>query len=714
MRVLTRLLSALDDGAVSAHALSGLVLCDPALSLHVLVSAGPFAPGVDPAQALSMDACIGVLGLDMLHALTYRLLGQQFRSDPTLYPQSVLTRSWARSLLCAELASAFAQALKRPTAPARLAGLLHLLGQLVLLQSRAEAYGSLLKSMPRSAELARAERESFGTSHDVTGAAWLERCGLPGFAPEALRLLHEPLERLVDAPFEVRAVRVARELSEHGLNAETKRAATELLGLEAPAVEKVLQHAMVAARANPAGIDIDDPSAARADPSDELIVGADLSLQLPARVDSSVSHNLVEALAAFADSGTNWTSRQALSDAGDQQEALIRTRRLTQLLTGFGPQAFFLAAPDGKRLVGVALDGSPRDLGELAVTVDGSPSLVARAARERAPVRAVGAALDQGAAVDLGVARMMGARGLLCLPMVHEAALVGVTVIALPPEPQDDAEPGALLARVANLAAETLLRAGRRAGSDERARAELTERFRSMGKRVVHEAGNPLSIVKNYLKLLGDKLPDKGQFREELMILNEELDRVARIVQRMSDPFASELEEPSRLDLNSMVHELMTLCRETIFAQRGIEVVQQVEAQLPLLQSDAGAVKQVALNILTNAAEAMPNGGRLGVMTADNVNLGGELYVLLQISDTGAGLSPELMQRLFTPGITTKGAGHEGIGLSVSFSILQRLGGRILCRSSAGRGTIFLILLPRRIYTAAPGDSATRGPDPAP
>jgi signal transduction histidine kinase len=90
------------------------------------------------------------------------------------------------------------------------------------------------------------------------------------------------------------------------------------------------------------------------------------------------------------------------------------------------------------------------------------------------------------------------------------------------------------------------------------------------------------------------------------------------------------------------------------------------------------------------------------------------LFVLLQISDTGGGLSPELMQRLFSPGITTKGAGHEGIGLSVSFSILQRLGGRILCRSSAGRGTIFLILLPRRIYTAAPDDGAKRGPDPAP
>ena len=711
MRVLTRLLSVFDDDAASAHALGELALCDPALALHLLVSAGPFAPGIDPAQALSMDACVSALGFDMLHALVYRLLGRQFRTDPALYPQAVLGRTWAQSILCAELAAGLAQALKRPSAPARLAGLLHLLGQLLLLQSRTEAYGPMLKSFPRNRDLLRAERERFGTAHDIAGAMWLERCGLPGFAPEAARLLYEPLERLVDAPFEVRAVRIASEIAEQGLNPETGRAALKMLGIEPAALEKLVQDALASARANPAGINIDDASVARA-VADELLVSADLSLQVPVRTDPSVNQSLPEALSAFAESGANWTSRQALSDAADQQDALIRIRRLTRLLTGFGPQVFFLAAPDGKRLIGVALDGNPRGLSELAVTVEGSSSLLARAARERSPVRAAGAALDQGAAIDLGVARMMGARELLCLPMVHDSALVGVTVIALPLDSQEASEPGTVLARLAALAAETLLRAGRRAGSDERARAELTERFRAVGKRVVHEAGNPLSIVKNYLKLLGDKLPDRGQFREELMILNEELDRVARIVQRMADPFAVELEEPSRLDLNSMVHELMILCRETIFAERGIEVVQQLDAQLPLLQSDVGAVKQVALNILTNAAEAMPNGGRLGVMTADSVNLGGELFVLLQISDTGSGLTPELMERLFTPGITTKGEGHAGIGLSVSFSILQRLGGRVLCRSSVGRGTIFLILLPRRIYMAD-SDSGASGPEAA-
>jgi C4-dicarboxylate-specific signal transduction histidine kinase len=110
----------------------------------------------------------------------------------------------------------------------------------------------------------------------------------------------------------------------------------------------------------------------------------------------------------------------------------------------------------------------------------------------------------------------------------------------------------------------------------------------------------------------------------------------------------------------------------------------------------------------------MPNGGRLNVMTADNVNLGGELFILLQISDTGGGVAPELMQGLFKPGPTTKGEGHEGIGLAVSASILQRLGGHILCRSSIGRGTIFLILLPRRLYAAESAGTGSHALDAAP
>ena len=554
--------------------------------------------------------------------------------------------------------------------------------------------------MHRDADLISAERQAIETTHDAVGAAWVEACGLPGFVADALRFRLEPVDRLGDAPFVVRAVAVGSALAEDGIAEATRHTAAELTGMDASAITRLYEQATSAARGNPAGIDIADWTGTVPTQPEQGVVEADLSLQLPAAAVTCTARKPQELVSVVAHAGLHEMMRQTLWSAEDQQVALSRIRRLSRLLTGLRRQFFFLAVPADQRLIGVVSGEDPASLAKLAVALDGSPSLLAQAARERRPARAVGFELERSAAIDRVLARMMETGGLLCVPMTAETSVLGVLVVGLPADWHEPYDDEALLARLAALAGETLSRIGRQSGYEDRTRAELTERFRAIGRRVVHEAGNPLSIVKNYLKLLRDKIGDTGQFREELTVLNEELDRVARIVQRMGDPFAVDSEEPARLDLNSVVQELMLLCKDTLFAKRGIEIVQQLDPQLPVLYGDVGAVKQVALNLLTNAAEAMSNGGRLGVMTADNVNFGGELFVLLQISDTGGGMPAEVMQRLFKPGTTTKGAGHEGIGLAESASILERLGGRILCRSHPGRGTIFLTLLPRRVYSA--------------
>jgi signal transduction histidine kinase len=661
-----------------------------------------------------MEACLGVLGRDMLRALALLQLGKQLGNGTLPYPRSVLTRIWGRSVLCAELASRLARALNQPGEPAYLAGLLHQIGKLVLLRSRGEAYARILTSLRRDAELVRAEREAIETTHAAVGAAWVEASGLPGFVADALRFLHEPVERLGDTPCVVRAVMVGSALVEDGVTDATRRIAADLTGLGASAIARLFEDAMGAARGNPAGIEILDSASTVSAEAERGLVGGDLSLQVSAPAVPRTAGKVQELVSAVAHAGLHEVMRQALSTAENQQVAISRVRRLSRLLTGLKRQFFFLAAAHDQRLIGLAAGEDPASLAKLSVSLEGSPSLLAHAARDRRPTRAMGLELERSAAIDRVLARMMDSGGLLCLPMTEAASVLGVLVVGLPSDWREPCDDEALLARVAALAGEALARVGREAGYEERNRTELTERFRAVGRRVVHEAGNPLSIVKNYLKLLKDKIGDTGQFGEELTVLNEELDRVARIIQRMGDPFAVDLEEPARLDLNSVVQELMLLCKDTLFSKRGIEVVQQLDPQLPPLHGDVGAVKQIALNLLTNAAEAMANGGRLGVMTADNVNFGGELFVLLQISDTGGGVPAEVMQRLFKPGTTTKGAGHEGIGLAESASILQRLGGRILCRSSPGRGTIFLTLLPRRVYSSGAEQDPPRASEAAP
>jgi signal transduction histidine kinase len=397
-------------------------------------------------------------------------------------------------------------------------------------------------------------------------------------------------------------------------------------------------------------------------------------------------------------SGLRAALRQALATAQGQSEALRRTRSLSALLLGLDRQVVFVASAEERALKGVPLGHDPVQVRELHIPLATSRSLLATAARERRPVHAFGAALvEGGAAVDRVVARLLEAQGLLCIPLSSGSGISGVVAAALDaPWDERDADEAATLSVLTMAAADAIAHAAQRSREEERTRAEVTAQFRAMGKRVVHEAGNPLAIVKNYLQVLANKAGQSGQFREELAILNEELDRIARIVQRMGDPFVAEGDGAGALDLNALVREVVTLCNETLFAGRGIEVHQQLDPGLPLLRSEPGAVKQVVLNLMTNAAEAMPQGGRLMLLTSDNVNLDGELFVLLQVTDTGAGVAAEVLQRLFQHGVSTKGEGHEGIGLTVSEGIVRRLGGRILCRSSAGRGTIFGVLLPRR------------------
>jgi signal transduction histidine kinase len=686
-KVLSRLLRAFGDRRLAAADIAGVIRCDPALTLQVLLAgAGPeLAEG-----AFSLQTCVDAVGQEVLEALVFRQAVHGLAERPDIAPRGALHEIWRRSLLCALTAQELAERAGQPAEPAYVAGLLHAVGKLALLGAQGD-YAALLASARSDLELLRAERNGGRRPHDAVGAALVAGCVQLPYLADAVRLQRERVELLIDAPFLVRVVAIASRLLDEGPSQPVCSDGTLLLGLHERAVARALEEAHEAAVGSQCGVDLSRTVGTAWPETAEPRAAQPAPLTWENRGWGEVTH-------ALGESGLRAAVRQALATAHGQSDALRRTRCLSGLLLGLERQLVFLVSAEERALKGVPLERDPPQLRELHVPLAISRSLLATAARERRAVHAFGAALEEsGAAVDRVVARMLGSRGLLCLPLSSGTGISGVVAIALD-APWDErgaaAEPTLSVLTLA--AAEAVAQAVQHQREEERMRSELTVQLRSLGKRIVHEAGNPLAIVKNYLHVLSNKAAESGQFREELAILNEELGRIARIVQRMGEPFAVEGEGPAALDLNALVREVVTLCNETLFAGRGIEVHQHLDPGLPTLRSDPAAVKQVALNLLTNAAEAMPQGGRLMLLTADNVNLDGELFVLLQVTDTGPGVAPEVLPRLFQAGTSTKGAGHEGIGLAVSESVVRRLGGRILCRTSAGRGTIFSVLLPRR------------------
>ena len=705
-RVLSRLLLSLDDSSSTSSSLARVILTDPALTLAVLraVLAGTGFP--EGTRTFSMEACVDAVGRDLLQAYAFIRATRQVAGGLTDAAPGPLADAWRHSLLCAEISAALARAAGQHAQVCYLAGLLCDVGAL----ARYRLGGLPAEPGRAPSDLTLAGNEATVNVLAETEGAWVGRGWLPPFVADALRLRKAPAELLVDAPFVARVLRVALMLAHGGASEPAYRLAKQLLGLDDQRVAQVYQDAVAVARAQPVGLDV-----VRGLPPNAPVEGADLlagtwdaaaPVEAPVEAHGEVTRNRWADLGqAVGEAGFRHMLQQALAAAGSTPEILERLRRACRLLTRLDQPYFFLTDPQAKALAGTPLPGDAAELAELKIRLDLSPSLVAACARERRLVHAFGATVThEGAAIDRVIARMLSAEGLVIVPMAEAGSVAGVCVFGVAsPWTETGTAEETLLLRLAASAAGAIRHAEQTRRQQEIMRAALAAQFQALGRRVVHEAGNPLSIVKNYLKVLGNKLVDTGQFREELGILNEEMDRIARIVQRMGEPLSPDTSGPSRMDLNASVREVMTLCSETLIAGRNIEVQQQFDPQIPILEGDPGGLKQVVLNLVTNAVEAMASGGRLTLITADNVSLGGELFVLLQIADTGSGIAPDVMQRLFQPGVTNKGEGHQGIGLAVSDSILRGLGGRILCRSSVGRGTIFIVLLPRRL-----ADEATR------
>jgi signal transduction histidine kinase len=222
----------------------------------------------------------------------------------------------------------------------------------------------------------------------------------------------------------------------------------------------------------------------------------------------------------------------------------------------------------------------------------------------------------------------------------------------------------------------------------------------TMARKVVHEANTPLSIVKNYLKILERKLAEERLVQEELRIINEEIDRVAIMLGKLSDFSEPKVQRTDRLDINTLLSEIIRILQESLLLSPNIDLHLNPEPLLPKVTTDKNSLKQVFINLIKNAVEAMPEGGNLYISTrhASNNLLhdinGDSGYVEVLISDDGPGIPNTIKSRLFEPFVTSKGEGHAGLGLSIVYNIVKELRGTITCESEEKRGTSFKIVLP--------------------
>ncbi len=211
---------------------------------------------------------------------------------------------------------------------------------------------------------------------------------------------------------------------------------------------------------------------------------------------------------------------------------------------------------------------------------------------------------------------------------------------------------------------------------------------------VAHEIGNPLTSISTFAQLLREMATDEFT-QNSLDIINNHIQRITEIVRRMSTFARPDSLNIKYTQLNDMLNSTLDLMRLDKRMKSTIEIEVALDPALPKTLVDEGQISQVFINIILNAFDAMPNGGKLIVTTRHGNDDQGRDSIMIGFADTGIGINKNDLAKIFDPFYTSKEVGKgTGLGLAVSYNIVKRFKGDIKVESESGVGTVFTIILP--------------------
>jgi len=232
------------------------------------------------------------------------------------------------------------------------------------------------------------------------------------------------------------------------------------------------------------------------------------------------------------------------------------------------------------------------------------------------------------------------------------------------------------------------------------ARAEQMAAVGQTAASVAHQIGTPLNLISGYVQMLMEEAGEDLRSALRLQIVQEQIQKVTTIVRTMLDHARRPVPQKPT-DAAQMVERVCDLARPKLDAA-GVGLELTIDRDIPLVTADVVQLELALLNLITNSLDAMPEGGNLAITVAAT-----PFGVRIQVLDTGTGIDPDLLPKIFDPWVTTKTAGHgSGLGLSITRDAVTAHGGTITAASEHGAGATFTIDLPATPQGTAGGEVA--------
>jgi len=680
-QVMLKLVKACGNNKATIEELTDIISTDPSLTSKLLQIIG--SPYVNlPKNVNNIKTAVVYLGQDTIRNIAISSSAMHFFSLSKKLPEFDIKRFWFHSYKCGVIARKIAREINFPDPDEFfLGGLLHDIGRLILMQTFPKEYKGILQTAVCEKDMINGEMNLFGTDAPQISAMLFSHWNLNSLASDSVLFINEPVDKIKDEASYIKTVYMANILS----GPDPLEAIPQLLSLTDIPENRVIQIAVEA--------------------EDEVLsMAKSLGIRIKASSDKETEQGIA---LEMKDLSLFYGTLQNLLNAKDILSVLDIVQKGLKIVFNVPRVFFFLLDGEKKMLTGDCSreDKNYKIVRRISLPMANRASILVKSLKNgtiQTLFQSSGSV--ESAISDTRIIRLLETKGMYMIPIASRGMGMGVMVLGV------DKDLSINLSRNRGLLKLFSMQTGmclQNIGFHREYARDINEKkmeaYATLTDKVIHEINNPIAIIKSYLETLSLRLPDKHPAQEELSVVGEEISRVSVLLEGLSSFSKPKIGGFEAIDINQLCTGILDVLKKSILLPRQIQAGIRIDPGIPNIKTDGNGLKQVIINLVKNAAEAMENGGKIDIQTrllpgSDKIlidekkRLPGSIEIRIQ--DNGPGIQPGIMEKLFEPYNSSKNGKNSGLGLAIVHSIVKELNGKVTCESKPGRGTCFSVFLP--------------------